>query len=164
MTLATSTDHHPTTDPTPIPVDHVSSTHVFLGEGAHQASMPRVEIRSLKAFERRLEEQATRLDTRAEQTRGLKAHADQQAQDAGRLVEAARSAEAGAKYIGTLTRLQEAAQIQAAQADEIHKRALRGAEHCRTTLNNAQTRYGGIYQAVVDSPETSPAELDFYKG
>ncbi|MFD7855160.1 hypothetical protein ACFV6B_12865 [Streptomyces microflavus] len=164
VTLTTSTDQPTTGDPTPIPVDHLSSTHVFLGEGAHRSSMTRGEVRSLKGFERRLEEQAARLDARAEQSRGLKAHADAQAKDAGRLLEAARSAEAGDKYIGTLTRLQEAAQVQATKAEEIYKRSLRGAEHCRTTLNNVQARYGGIYQAVIDSPETKPAELDFYKG
>ncbi|MER5277794.1 hypothetical protein ABT025_18825 [Streptomyces sp. NPDC002809] len=161
VTTATSTDRQ-TTDP--IPVHSVSKTHVFLGDGDNRASMTRGEVRSLKSFERRLEERATTLTSRAEQTRSLKAHAEEQATQANRLLEAARSAKAGAKYIGTLTRLQEAAKGQAAKADEIHKQSLRGAELCRTTLANVQARYGGIYQAVIDSPETSPAELDFYEG
>ncbi|MFF2411876.1 hypothetical protein [Streptomyces sp. NPDC058092] len=163
VTTATSADHQ-NTDPTPIEVQSVSKTHVLLGDGSSRASMTRGEVRSLKGFERRLEERATTLANRAEQTRGLKAHAEEQAMQATRLLDAARSAEAGDKYIGTLTRLQEAAKGQAVKADEIHKQSMRGAEHCRTTLANVQTRYGGIYQAVVDSPETSPAELDFYQG
>lgn len=163
VTTATSADHQ-NTDPTPIEVQSVSKTHVLLGDGSSRASMTRGEVRSLKGFERRLEERASTLTNRAEQTRGLKAHAEEQAMQATRLLDAARSAEAGDKYIGTLTRLQEAAKGQAVKADEIHKQSMRGAEHCRTTLANVQTRYGGIYQAVVDSPETSPAELDFYQG
>lgn len=162
--LATSTDHHQTNDATPIPVDNVTSTHVILGEGAHRTSMTRGEVRSVKDHERRLEEQATRLTSRAEQTRGLKAHADQQAQQATRLLEAARSAKGGDKYIGALTKLEEAAKVQAGKAEEIYTRAIRGAEQCRTALSNVQARYSGIYQAVVDSPETQPAELAFYQG
>ncbi|MEU8740625.1 hypothetical protein [Streptomyces halstedii] len=160
----TSADRHQDADPTPIPVKDITSTHVVLGDGASRASMTRGEVRSLKSFERRLEERATGLDRRAEQTRTLKAHADEQAAKATRLLEAARGVKGGDKLVGTLTKLQEAAQVQAGQAEEIHKRSLRAAEQCRTVLSNVQTRYGGMYQAVVDSPETSPAELRFYKG
>jgi hypothetical protein len=28
---------------------------------------------------------------------------------------------------------------------------------------NTEGRYGGIYKAVVDSPETSPAEMKYYR-
>ncbi|WP_331763105.1 hypothetical protein OG571_47240 (plasmid) [Streptomyces sp. NBC_01369] len=157
----TSVPHH---DPTPIPVKDVTGTHVFLGDGANRASMTRGEVRSVKDFERRLEERAAGLDKAVEQTRNLKAHADTQARQATRLLEAARGAKGGEKYVGRLTRLQEAAQAQAAKADEIQKRALRAAEKCRAVLSNIQARYGGIYKAVVDSPETAPAELAFYKG
>ncbi|MEE1812729.1 hypothetical protein PUR32_43095, partial [Streptomyces sp. BE133] len=150
--------------PTPIPVKNVTGKRVFLGDGAHWASMTRGEVRSVKSFERRLEERATGLDKAVEQTRNLKAHADTQARQATRLLEAARSAKGGEKYIGRLTKLQEAAQAQAAQAEEIQKRAMRAAEKCRAAISNIQARYGGIYQAVVDSPETAPAELAFYKG
>ncbi|MEV6146415.1 hypothetical protein [Streptomyces sp. NPDC051992] len=164
VTTATSADHHQHTDPTPIPVASVSSTHVFLGDGAHRASMTRGEVRSVKSFERRLEERADSLDKTAEQTRHLKAHANAQAAQATRLLEAARGAEGGDKYVGTLAKLQEAAQAQAGKAEEIQKRAISAAEKCRAALSNIQARYGGIYQAVVDSPETAPAELAFYKG
>lgn len=164
MPIATSADHHQNTDPAPIPVKEVTSTHVVLGDGADRASMPRSEVRSLKGYERRLETRTTVLAKRAEQTRGLKAHADQQAQQATRLLEAARGVKGGDKLVGTLTKLQEAAQVQAGQAEEIHKRSVRAAENCRTVLSTVKTRYGGMYQAVVDSPETEPAEFAFYKG
>ena len=156
-----SADYH---QPQPIGVKDVTRTHVFLGDGAARPSMTRGEVRSLKNFERRLRAKADALTKVAEETRGLKAHADQQARKATELLEAARSVKGGNKVVASLTKLEEAAKVQALHADEIYKRALRAAEACRVVLTNAETRYGGIYQAVVDSDETAPAELAFYKG
>lgn len=161
---ASSADYQQSTGPQPIPVAGVTPTHVLLGPGANRASLSRGEVRSLKGFERRLQAQADAMSKRAEQTKGMKAHADQQVQQAAQLLEQARGAKGGDRLVGKLTKLQEAAQSQAGKAEEIHKRALRAADTARTVLTNTETRYGAMYQAVVDSPETAPAELDFYKG
>jgi hypothetical protein len=161
VTTATSTDYH---QPQPIPVQQVTSSHVILGPGAGKDSLTRGEVRCLKDFERRLNDRADAMTHVADATKNIKAHAEQQAKQATQLLEQAKGVKGGEKLIASLTKTADAATAQAALADEIHKQALRAAENCRTVLANAQTRYGGIYQAVVDSDTTSPAEMAFYKG
>jgi hypothetical protein len=153
-----------TTQPQPIPVQQVTPSHVLLGPGADKDSLTRGEVRCLKDFERRLQARADAMTHVADATRNIKAHAEQQAQQATHLLEQAKGVKGGDKLIASLTKTADAATAQAGLADEIHKQALRAAENCRTVLTNAQTRYGGIYQAVVDSDTTSPAEMAFYKG
>jgi hypothetical protein len=150
--------------PQPIPVKSIDATHIHLGDGAARQFMSRGEVRSLKSFERRLEAKAATMAKVAESSRGLKAHADAQAQQATQLLEAAKGVKGGEKLIAHLSKLGDLARAQAAHAEETHKRAVRGADACRAILANVKTRYGGIYQAVVNSPETAPAELAFYKG
>ena len=69
----------------------------------------------------------------------------------------------GEKLVASLAKLADAAQVQATKAAEINKRAVRSQEACKTLTANTETRYGGIYKAVVDSPETSPAEMNYYR-
>ncbi|MFJ5294567.1 hypothetical protein [Streptomyces sp. NPDC088348] len=155
-----SADFH---KPEPIQVTGVTDTHVLLGDGASKGSLTRGEVRSLKGFERRLTERSASMTKAAEDTKGLKAHADDQAAKITKLLEQAKSVKGGEKLTGKLTKLEESAKTQAGKAEEIHKRAIRAADACRTVLANAETRYGGMYKAVVDSDETAPAELSFYQ-
>lgn len=150
-------------EPQPIGVKEVTASHVILGDGAAKPSMTRGEVRSLKGFERRLRDKADTMTKAAEGTKALKAHADAQATQATKLLEQAKAVKGGENTVAALTKLADAAKAQAAGADEIHKRAVRAADACTTVLVNAETRYGGIYKAVLDSPLTTPAELTFYK-
>lgn len=160
----------PTTAPTvpaparPLTVTGVDATAVHLGPDASRPSMARGEVRNLKGFERRLTDHHGQVQTVAEATKGLAFHANQQADSVTRLVEQAKGVKGGEKLLATLARLQEAAQAQVVLAEETHKRAVRGADATSAVLANTITRYGAIYQAVVDSDETAPAMLSFYKG
>ena len=89
-------------------------------------------------------------------------HALQQAKKATHLYEQAQQVHGGDKLAGALARLQQAAQVQALQAAEIHKRAVRAAEACQVLHANADTRYGDIYKAAADSAD-GPAELAYYR-
>lgn len=149
---------------TPIKVDNVGATHLRLGDGAARPYMSRGEVRSLKTFERRLQDRTQSMTKVAEASKVLHAQAVDQATKATRLMESAKAVKGGEKLAAALTRLQEAAQIQALKAEETHRRALRAADNCKALLANVETRYGPLYQAVVDSPETEPAETHFYLG
>ena len=94
----------------------------------------------------------------------LQAHADAQAANAQNLMEKARGVKGGNKLTGALTRLHDDAKTQAMEAGEIHKRAVRSADACAALLANVTTRYADMYKAVIDSPETAPAELAYYQG
>ena len=161
-TQATSADHHKTL-PQPIGVTQVTANTIHLGDGAQRDSMSRGEVRSLKGFERRLDDKSQTMAKVSETTRSLKAHAGEQVQKATQLLEQALAVEGGDKLASALAKYRDIAKVQEMKADELHTRAVRGAEGCRVVLANVETRYGGIYKAVVDSPETTPAELDFYK-
>lgn len=155
-----SADYH---EPQPIGVKEVTATHVVLGDGAAKDSVTRGEVRTLKSFERRLTAKSDSMTKVAEMTKGMQAHAEEQAKKATKLLEDAKAVKGGEKLAGTLARMEEAARIQADKAKEIHKRAVRAAEACAVVLANVETRYDGMYKAVVDSDETAPAELHFYK-
>jgi hypothetical protein len=158
--IETSADYH---QPEPIGVKEVTTSHVVLGDGAARESLSRAEVRSLKGFERRLEAKTGTMTKIGEQTKSLKGHADEQAKKVTKLLEDAKAVKGGEKLAGSLAKLQEAAAVQAGKAEDIHKRAVRAAEGCGVALANVETRYGGMYKAVVDSDETAPAELRFYK-
>lgn len=155
-----SADYH---QPEPIGVKEVTTSHVVLGGGAARESLSRAEVRSLKGFERRLEAKTGTMTKIGEQTKALKGDADEQAKKVTKLLEDAKAVKGGEKLAGSLAKLQEAAAVQAGKAEDIHKRAVRAAEGCGVVLTNVETRYGGMYKAVVDSDETAPAELHFYK-
>lgn len=148
----------------PLKVAAVDATTIVLGPDADRASMTRGEVRTLKGFERRLTDHHGRVQAVAESTRGLGLHASLQAEQVTQLLEQAKGIKGGGKLLAKLARLQEAAQTQAALAQETHTRAVRGADATSAVLANVETRYSSIYQAVVDSDETEPAELTFYKG
>ncbi|MFF3062221.1 hypothetical protein [Streptomyces sp. NPDC057909] len=64
--------------------------------------------------------------------------------------------------MASLQKLCEATEQQACEADKMHGNAARGIDALRTLNKNAETRHGGVYKAVADSSETSPAERAFY--
>ncbi|CAM5500039.1 MULTISPECIES: hypothetical protein [Streptomyces] len=164
---ASSADYHQApadAGPQPIPVKDVTATHVVLGDRPARDSLTRGEVRSLKSFERRLEAKVAARIANAEKTKALKTHAEAQATKTTQLLESARAVKGGDKLLGKLAKLQEAALVQSARADEAHTRAVRAADATQAVLANIKTRYGAMYQAVIDSPETSPAETAFYLG
>lgn len=164
--IASSADHHTTTPhgPQPVPVTGIDANTLHLGDGASRTTISRGEVRTLKQFERRLTDRLTTLQTTADTTKQLQAHAEGQAQQAQNLLEQAKGVKGGDKLATALSRLTEDAKKQATEAGEIHKRAVRSADACAAVLANVSTRYDGMYQAVVDSPETIPAELAYYQG
>lgn len=166
----TSADYHQTpqappepTGPQPIKVDRIDATHLQLGAGATRTVISRGEVRSLKQFERRLADRFNALIKVAETTKAFQAHAQDQAAKALVLMEQAKAVKGGDSLAGKLARFAENAKAQAAIAEHIHQRAVRSADACKATLSNVSTRYSGMYKAVVDSPETSPAEMAYYK-
>ncbi|MGW5529404.1 hypothetical protein [Streptomyces xanthochromogenes] len=158
--VGSSADFH---KPEPIPAT-VDGNTVHLGEGAARDSLTRGEVRTLKSFERLLDDKTGRLNKFADMTKGLKAHAAEQEKRATTVLEQAKASEAGEKVIGTLVRLRDDAKAQVAKAEELHTRAERGRDGCTVLLTNVETRYGDMYKAVVNSPETTPAETSFYLG
>jgi hypothetical protein len=149
----------PTQTATPINATTVTATHVILGNSQVCA---RGEIRNLKQYERRLDDKADAMNHLAELAKRILAAATARNERATSLLEQARTKEAGGNVIYALIRLQEMTAIQARQASELLKRATRAAESTAVLLANVKTRYGGIYQAVCESPLTTPAELNFY--
>lgn len=165
---ASSADHHPTpqtaNEAQPIAVHGIRGEDIFLGAGAERPSITRGEVRSLKHYERRMDAKADAMTKISDITKSFKARADEQAKKATQLLEAARSVKGGEKLIAALTKAQEAAQVQSGRAEEVARRAARGHEGVRAVLSNVETRYGPMYQAVIDSDETLPAELAFHRG
>lgn len=161
LTIPPMPDHQP--GPQPVSVTSVDATHVHLGDGATRSSISRGEVRTLRNFQQRLTDKTERMTTVAEATRTLEQHAREQAKQVNELLEQARAVQGGDKVVAALTKLAEAAQVQETKAADIHRRAARSADACQAVHANTETRYGGIYQAVVDSPETSPAELAYYQ-
>ncbi|MFB7398269.1 hypothetical protein [Streptomyces sp. NPDC056191] len=154
----------PTDARSPIQVTGIDKTHIHLGDGATRDSVTRGEIRSFKGFERRLEARRNDIGRVAEDTQHLAQHAIEQAKQITQLQEQAKAVKGGDKVLATLTRLQETVNIQVQRAEDLHRRAVRSNDLAGSVLANVAMRYGGIYQAVVDSPETAPAEHTFYKG
>ncbi|MFI6653185.1 hypothetical protein ACIBI8_37050 [Streptomyces sp. NPDC050529] len=157
---ATSADHH---QAQPIEVTGTDEKNVFLGAGAARDSLTRGEVRSLKAFERRLEAKVAVLLRGAEQARTLQGWAAEQAKEVTQFLEQARGSKAGEKVIGSLLKTQEATTAQIRAAEDLYKRAIRGADQSSAVLANVKTRYEALYAAVVNSPETKPAEMSFYR-
>ncbi|MER7817409.1 hypothetical protein [Streptomyces sp. NPDC096153] len=147
----------------PITVKGIDKENVYLGEGAARESMTRGEVRSLKTFERRLKARSSQMIKAADVLKALVAYEKEQARQALALVEKAKSVKGGEKLIPKLQRMAEAAKQEAAAAEEAHKQAVRAAESVKVLLANVEKRDGLIYKAVVDSPETMPAEMAFYK-
>ncbi|CAK7288661.1 hypothetical protein SGPA1_80125 [Streptomyces misionensis JCM 4497] len=148
----------------PINVTHIDATHLRLGAGADRQYISRGEVRTLKSYERALDEKNWSMTNHAEKCKALKEHAIAQAKRAAYLLEATKRVEGGSNLLAKLTKLAEEANNQLIQAEELYKRSIRGAEASKVLRGNVATRYGDMYRAVVNSPETTPAELSFYKG
>lgn len=149
--------------PQPIPVLGVTQDGITLGPGADRTRLGHGEVRSLKSFERQLGSKADTLAYIADGTRSLKGHAAEQLKTVTALTEQARVVEGGDALLSALLKLEEAAQAQSMAADEVVTRAVRGHEACTVLIGNVDTRYGGIYKAVVDSGLIAPADLHYYK-
>jgi hypothetical protein len=130
--------------------------------GGTQHTMSRGEVRTLKAFERRMAEKKPVLGRIAERSKDYRVQAEELAARAQRLSEDAKSVEGGAKIVALLSRLSERSQVLRHRAEDIERSATRGSEAVNVLAANAETRHGGIYRAVVDSPLTAPAEREFY--
>jgi hypothetical protein len=148
---------------TPIQVLGIDATHLDLGEGSARPTISRGDVRNLKQYERNMGEKASWLGRAADVIKAIHAEDIEEDKRIGRLKEMARAVKGGTDLIITIERLQAAINGQAYTADQLHKQAVRGAENTQTLLANVDTRYGGMYQAVVDSPLTIPAEMSFYK-
>lgn len=133
----------------------------FVADGASH-SMSRGEVRTLKAFERRLGEKKAAMGRVAEGSKATRLQAVEMATRAQRLAENAKGVHGGARIVALLSRLAERSQVLRLKAEEIEKSAQRGSEAVKVLAANAETRHGGIYKAVVDSPLTTPAEREFY--
>lgn len=165
-TLLMKPKEQPVTTPaplTPVQVTGGSAANLYLGDGADRPTIGRGEVRTLKQYQRLLTAKCDRMTRVADGTKALQAHAEEQAKQVTKLREQAKAVQGGEKLVAALTRLEEAALIQARKAAEIHKRAVRGAENTRVLNANTETRYGGMYRAVVNSDETVPAKMTFYK-
>lgn len=149
---------------TPIQVKSINASTLLLGDGAARQTISRGEVRTLKHFERALDVKTATLTEAAENTKIRHAEAIEYATKASKLLEDAKAVKGGDNLAATLTRLQETAQLQAMKAEETHRRAVRAADTCRALVANLKTRYEPLYQAVLNSPETSPAETNFYLG
>lgn len=147
---------------TPIEVTSTDAKNVHFGAGAARSSASRGEVRNFVALIARLEAKTSTMAKIADETRGLAAEAQDQASECLNLLEQAKSVKGGDKVVGTLTSLADNAKSQVAKAADVHKRALRAADSCKSLLANVRTRYEPVFKAVVDSPETRPAELKFY--
>jgi hypothetical protein len=148
---------------TPIEVTGTDSSTVYLGAGATRPSIGRGEVRNFVTFLARLEAKTDVMHKVADVTKNLQAEAEQQATEAIQLLEDAKSVKGGEHLVSKLNQLADAAKAQAGKAEDVHKRALRAAEACKTLHSNVRTRYEPVFKAVVDSPETRPAELKFYR-
>ncbi|MFG2970807.1 hypothetical protein ACGFZS_46815 [Streptomyces sp. NPDC048288] len=148
--------------PTPIQAQGIDATTITLGDGFLKNKVSRGELRRFKQYEGRLEARITGLAQVADATRALAAQARDQATECQNLAEQAKNVKGGEKLVAALTRLADNAKAQAEEADEVNKTAVKAHDFAKAVLSNIQTRYAPLYQAVVDSDETKPAELKFY--
>lgn len=163
----TDGDNEPMEDPfmsqpTPIQAKGIDGGSITLGGGFLKSSVSRGELRTFKQYEGRLQARIGGLSKVTDETKALAAQARQQADDCQKLAEQAKGVKGGAKLIGKLNKLADQAKSQADEADQIHKKAVKAHDFAHAVLSNIRTRYTPLYQAVVDSDETKPAELKFY--
>ncbi|MEE1821226.1 hypothetical protein PUR61_03285 [Streptomyces sp. BE20] len=143
-------------------IEVTPSTVSFIADGERR-ELGRSEVRTLKGFENQMRDRAAYLRKVAEQSRTAVAVATEHALAAQKLLERTRGVQGGEGLVRVLERLAEQAGSLCAAAEETERRAIRGAEEAGALVINADTRHGPIYQAVVDSPLTSPAEREFYQ-
>jgi hypothetical protein len=151
------------TDVQPVQVKGANAWGVQLGDGAARNSLSRGEVRTMKQLERYLEASVTQMQQAAEQAKVIRDKAVEEATEAKNLAEKTRSVKGGERLLPKLNRLAEQADNRAKKAEGIHKGTLRAAERSKALLVNLKQRDGLIYEAVVNSPETEPAEMAFYQ-
>lgn len=168
---ATSADYSPRTlpehddhqYPKPVQVGYTTSEHIQLAGNASRAGISRGEVRNLVSFQRHLGGKTETMTNIAERSRALHAHAKAQSEKVTQFLERAKGVAGGEKLVAGLIRLQETSKSQESLAIEVQKRAARSSEECQFVSGNVDVRYTPIYQAVVDSDVTTPAELDYYR-
>jgi hypothetical protein len=162
LTKQTHTDQR--TPAIPVQVDEVGDSHIHYTDSDGQQHNPhRSEVRTLCGFQRRLGDKQPTMQRIADAAKKAATHAEEQAKQAQDLAEGAKDVEGGDALVRSLGRLAEDAQALKTEAMEIYRRAVRGDEAVIAVVANAETRHGPIYQAVVDSPLTIPAETYFYR-
>ncbi|MFD3883036.1 hypothetical protein [Streptomyces microflavus] len=152
----------PPATPVPVTAQDTRTGLLTLGTGAARKTISRGEVKTLKNFADRLGEYASTAAGAAEDCKALSGQAQEYAAQATALAEECQAVKGGDALMGTCLALAESATVQSAAAEELHTRMLRAVESLETTSANAATRHGGIFQAVADSPLSSPAERRFY--
>ncbi|MFJ2875461.1 MULTISPECIES: hypothetical protein [unclassified Streptomyces] len=150
------------TDVKPLLVKEIDPNTLTLGTEGARGSISRKELRNFKQYERKLETKENHLIKVADACKSLEAAANNEAKGCQELADQAKAVEGGEKLAAKLSKLADHAKAQAVEAADLAKRAKRAAEMCKVVLTNIGTRYAPLYQAVVDSDETKPAELRFY--
>ena len=151
------------TDVQPVEVKGASAWGVQLGNGAARSSLSRGEVRTMKQLERYLESCVADMQKAAELARVIAERAQEDARKARELAEKTRTVKGGERLLPKLERLADQADTRAKKAQESQKGYLTAADRGKALLSNLKHRDGLIYEAVLNSPETKPAEMDFYK-
>ncbi|MFF4384451.1 hypothetical protein [Kitasatospora sp. NPDC001547] len=138
------------------------STVRFTADG-EERELGRTEIRTLKGFENTLRKRGADLAKIAEESKSAVTVATQHALAAQRLHERAKAVKGGESLIWQLEALADHCRELCKAAEQTERHATNGAEAAAALVVNADTRHGAIYQAVVDSKLTIPAEKEFYK-
>jgi hypothetical protein len=147
----------------PVEVKKVDAWGVQLGGGASRSSLSRGEIRTMKQLERYLEQCVREMQKAAEVARVIADRAAEDYHKARDLAEKTRTVKGGERLLPKLDRLAEQALLRAQKAGESKRGYMTAADRGTALLSNLKHRDGQIYQAVLDSPETQPAEMQFYK-
>jgi len=123
-----------------------------------------IEVRTLRSLTRFLAGKEQQTHQIADQCKQAKAASAHRATEIYKLIEACKDpkVKGGNNLVASLQKLHEAVTVQAKEAEKLHGNAARGVEALRTLNQNSEVRHGGVYKAVLDSDETSPAERTFY--
>lgn len=127
--------------------------------------MPTCEVQTLRQLTRFLQGKELETQQIADGCKQAQAVSANRVNEIQQLIEDCRDpkVKGGTHLIASLQRLHEATTAQAKEAEKLAGTAARGVEALRTLNQNAEVRHGGVYRAVVDSDETSPAERAFYQ-
>ncbi|MFF2630871.1 hypothetical protein ACFVUN_34550 [Kitasatospora griseola] len=142
-------------------IEVTPSTVRFTVDG-EERELGRTEVRTLKGFENTMRTRGADLVKIAEKSKDAVAMATQHALTAQRLHERARAVKGGEDLVWALAHLFSECQRLCTKAEQTERYAARGAEAAAALVVNADSRHGGIYKAVADSPLTIPAERAFY--
>lgn len=164
----TQTPPAPSPNPGPMPAAAPAPLTATVSGDAVQLStgttMTRGEIRNLYRLTQFLTGKQAATHQIADRCRQAQAISVIRVQEIQDLIEKCQDPKikGGKNLLAALQKLHEATSVQAKEAERMHGNAARGVEALATLIHNAGVRHGGVYKAVVDSPETSPAERAFY--